>query len=160
VARALGPHEKITFGLYRPDDDKPYIYALLTKRDAEIMAGFLSEEVTYSGSLDGRIHNVGVEELSFQLRRSRHPGLVKCEFEESLYRDVIEACKYRHALLYVHGLVTARRIDQEITRVRADKIKVAPRLSDEHYHSFFGSDADYTGDMSSEDFVERNRYGQ
>lgn len=158
VAKALGPHEKIAFGLYRPDDDKLYIYALLTKRDAEIMAGYLSEELTYSGSLHGMIHNVGVEDLSFQLRRSRSLGLVRCEFRESLYREVIEACRHRHAQVYVHGLLTARRLDQEITRVQADKIKVGPRLSAERYHSFFGADPNYTGEMSSEDFVERNRY--
>jgi hypothetical protein len=156
VAKALGPHEKLAFGLYRGDEEKPYRYAPLTKRDAEILAGFLSEEVTYRGSIHGAIHDLGVEELWFHLRRSG--SLVRCEFREPLYREVIEACERRHALVYVHGLITVRRADQDLTRMRAEKIKVSPRLTDDRYQSFFGAEPNYSGEMTSEDFVERNRY--
>jgi len=158
VAKALGPHEKVAFGLYRVDEERPYRYSRLTKRDAEILAGFLAEEMTYRGSIHGVIHNVGVEELWFNLRHSASLDLVRCEFHVSLYREVIEACERRHALVYVHGLITARRVDQGVTRVRAEKIKVAPRLTEDRYRAFFGSDPEYTGELSSEEFIERNRY--
>jgi hypothetical protein len=158
IAKALGPHEKIAFGLYRGEEEKPYRWAPLSKREAEILSGHLSEEVTYRGSIHGAIHNVGIEELWFNLRHTRSGDLVKCEFHEPLYHEVIDACERRHAIVYVHGLITARRVDREITRVRVEKIKVAPRLSDERYLSFFGADSDYSGDLSSEEFIERNRY--
>jgi hypothetical protein len=158
VAKALGPHEKIAFGLYRGEEEKPYRYAPLTKRDAEILAGYLSEEVTYRGSIHGAIHDVGVEELWFHLRRSGSRDLVRCEFRETLYHDVIDACERRHARVYVHGLITARRVDREVTRIRAEKIKVAPRLTEDKYQSFFGADPNYTGHLNSEEFIERNRH--
>jgi hypothetical protein len=159
IAKALGPHEKIAFGLYRVDDtesDRPYKYAPLTKRDAEILSSYLSEEITYRGSVHGAIHDVGVAELWFHLRRFGTEDLIRCEFRELLYDDVIEACERRHSLVYVHGLITARRVDREITKVRAEQIKVGPRLTEEQYQSFFGAYPNYTGEISSEDFTERN----
>lgn len=160
VAKALGPHEKIAFGLYRGEEEAPYRYAPLTKRDAEMLAGYLSEEVTYRGSIHGAIHNVGVEELWFHLRRSNSLDLVRCDFREPLYHDVIEALERRHARVYVHGLITARRVDRQVEKVRAEKIKVAPKMTDEQYQSFFGADPNYAGDISSIEFIERNRYEQ
>lgn len=159
VAKALGPHEKIAFGLYRVDDattDKPYRYAPLTKRDAEILSGYLSEEITYRGSIHGVIHNVGIAELWFHLRRSGTEELIRCDFSEPLYHDVIDACESRRSRIYVHGLITARRVDRAVTKVRVEKIKVGPRLAEEQYQSFFGADPNYTGDMKSEDFTEQN----
>jgi hypothetical protein len=158
VADALGPHEKIAFGLYRADSPKPYKYAPLTKRDAEMLASFLSEEVTYRGAIHGVIHNFGVEDLWFQLRRFGASDLVRCDFRESLYSEVAKACGRRHARVYVHGLITARRVDQSVTKMLAEKLTVAPTLNDEQYRAFFGSDPNYTGELSSEEFVERNRY--
>jgi hypothetical protein len=130
----------------------------LTKRDAEILAGHLTEETTYRGSIHGAIHNVGIEELSFHLRRSGSLNLIRCEFREPLYKEVHEACERRHARIYFHGLITVRRVDQEIMKMRAEKIKIAPRLTQEWYQSFFGAAPNYTGEMTSEDFVERSRY--
>lgn len=161
VAKALGPHEKLAFGLYRADDvtaKRPYKYAPLTKRDAEILSGFLSEEVTYRGSIHGHMHQLGVAELWFHLREAGSGELVRCDFREDVYRVVVEACERRNALIYVHGRITARRADRAVTRMRVDLIKAAPRLTEEQYLSFFGADPNYTGDMSSEDFIERNRY--
>ena len=156
IASALGPHEKVSFGLFRPEEEKPYRHVPLTKREAEMMAGHLAEQVTYRGSLHGEIHNVGVEELWFQLRRSRTQDLVRCEFREPLYEQVIEACLHRHARVYVHGMITARRIDREVSTILVDRIKAAPVLTDERYEAFFGADPNYTGELSSEEFEERS----
>jgi len=156
IAGPLGPHEKIAFGLYRPEEEEPYRLIPLTKRDAEIMGSQLAEEVTYRGSLQGEMHNVGVEELWFQLRLARSRELVRCNFREPLYEQVIEACKQRHARIYVHGMITARRIDREISSIVVEKIKAAPILTEARYQAFFGADPNYTGDLTSEDFAERS----
>jgi hypothetical protein len=160
IANSLGPHEKVAFGLYRGDDPQPYRYAPLTKREAEILSGFLAQEITYRGTIHGVIHVLGVEDLWFQLRRTRTGGLVRCDFHQGLYHAVVEACERPHAVVYVHGRITARRVDRELIKLRADRIKVAPALSDERYRAFFGIDPDYTGELSSEDFIERGRYEQ
>lgn len=158
IAKALGPHEKVAFGLYHGDEPLPYRYAPLTKREAEILSGFLAEEVTYRGSIHGTIHDVGIEELSFHLRRAGIRDLVRCAFREHLYEGVHDACKRRDAVVYVHGLITIRRVDREVTKVRVEKIKVAPALSEERYQAFFGADPNYSGPATSEDFIERGRY--
>ena len=154
IAGPLGPHEKVAFGLYHVDEDKPYKHVPLTKRDAELLTVFLSEELTYRGSIHGVIHDVGIEELWFHLRRTGSKELVRCEFSEDLYDDVHDACQHRHALIYVHGALTVRRVDRSITSAYATRIKVAPHLSDERYRNFFGAQPGYGGDLSSEDALD------
>lgn len=158
VADALGPHEKLAFGLYRPDDpdeSKPYKFAPLTKREAVSLTEYLSQEITYRGSVQGEIHSLGIAELTFQLRASRSRELIKCEFKEPLYDEVIEACERRRSRVFVHGLVTVRRVDKHILLIKADRLKTAPVLSDDRYQAFFGSDPNYTGELSSEEFIDR-----
>jgi hypothetical protein len=155
IAKALGPHEKLAFGLYLPDQETPYRNLPLTKREAEILSAFLSEEVTYRGSIHGMFHDISIEEFFFHLRPARGGNLVRCDFEEPLYDDVHDASARRHAMVYAHGLITARRVDREITKVVVDRIKVAPALTEERYQAFFGSDPEYTGSIRSEDFAER-----
>ena len=114
--------------------------------------------VTYRGSIHGTVHDLGVEELCFHLRRVGERDLVRCDFREPLYNEVMKACERRNALVYVHGLITARRVDREVTKMRAERIHVAPRLTEDRYLSFFGADHRYAGELSSEEFIERNRY--
>lgn len=158
IAKALGPHEKLAFGLYMPEQEKPYRTLPLTKREAEIFATFLSEEVTYRGSVHGVMHIMGIEEPWFNLRPAKGGDLIRCDFNDALYEQVHEASARRHAIVYVHGQITARRVDRGIIKVLAERIKVAPVLSGDKYLQFFGADPRYTGDLTSEEFVERGRY--
>lgn len=130
------------------------------KRDAELLATFLSQEVTYRGSIHGVIHDVGVEELWFHLRRSGSNELVRCEFPENLYEEVHDACARRNALVYVRGTLTVRRVDRTITNASVTHIKVAPHLSKERYRDFFGAQPSYGGDLSSEDTLEQGWHEQ
>jgi hypothetical protein len=157
IARALGPHEKVTLGLYRPgtEEGEPYRKVPLTKREAELLSGHLAEEVTYHGSLHGEIHDVSIAECWFHLRPTGAEDLVRCDFRNALYAQVMKACEHRHARVYVSGAITARRVDRQISKVRVERIKAAPILSDERYQAFFGADSNYTGDLTSEDFAER-----
>lgn len=133
----------------------------LTKRGAVQLAGFLSQEVTYTGSIQGHVHSIGVAELFFQLRRMRTNELIRCEFKEDLYQEILDACEPRNSRIFVHGKITARRVDRHISLIRVDGVRSAPRLSDEKYSSFFGYDPNYTGDISSVEFSERaTRYEQ
>ncbi len=115
-------------------------------------------EATYKGSIRGAIHDLGVEELWFHLREAKTGLLVKCAFNEDIYSQVVEAIELRHALVYVHGMITARRVDRAIITARVERIKVAPPLSDERYQAFFGADPNYTGQLSADEFIERNRH--
>jgi len=164
VAEALGPHEKLAFGLYRASDleeENPYKFAPLSKREATQLAAKLSEEITYSGTIQGHVHSIGVAELFFQLRRLRTNELIRCEFKEDLYDHVLEACERRNSRLFVHGRITARRVDRHVSLIKVDRLKSAPQLSEERYEAFFGADPKYTGDLESDEFAEVSlRYEQ
>jgi hypothetical protein len=106
------------------------------------------------------IHDIGIEELWFHLRKTSGGNLVRCDFLEALYQDVHDASARRHAIVYVHGLITTRRVDREVTKMRVEKIKVAPPLTEDKYLAFFGADPNYSGELNSEEFIEHGRYEQ
>jgi hypothetical protein len=158
VADALQPHEKIGFGIYRPDGSKPYVWRPLSKRHALSLREALSQTVVYVGALRGHLHNITVEPtLSFQLRLSRTNDLVRCDAHSDLYGTVYDAIKDPDRLLYVRGRITARRIDRGVTAVRATDVKPAPLLTNERYEAFFGSAPNLTGDLAAEAFVDEAR---
>lgn len=157
VADSLAAHEKLAFGLYRPNEETPFEWSPLTKREATDLKGRLLEEVSFKGTLQGSIHNIAVADLWFHLRDSRSEELVRCEFETKSYDEVIEAAHTRNARVYVRGSIVARRADRHVQRVKVARVVLAPTLSEERYQSFFGADPNYTGKMSTEEFIDEIR---
>lgn len=158
IADALQPHERVGFGIYYPDAEKPYDWRPLTKRRALTLKDRLTETVTYVGSLQGRLHNVTIEpSLSFQIRISRNGELVRCDAALDMYRKLHDAMELPDTLLYVRGRIRARRVDRNIASLNVIDIKVAPNLDDDMYERFFGAAPEYTGALTTEEFVDRAR---
>jgi hypothetical protein len=158
VADALQAHEKVGLGIYRAEGQKPYTWRPLSKRHALTLKESLSQTIAYVGTLRGHIHNITVEPaLSFQLRVSRSNDLVRCDADTALYGTVHAAIKNPESLLYVRGRITARRVDHGIMAVRAIDVRAAPILSTERYEAFFGAAPNFTGDLTTEQFIDEAR---
>lgn len=158
ITDGLASHEKVGFGLYAPNGNTPDQWHPLTKRQALTLRDQLTEEVTYVGTIQGNIHNFVAElPFRFSLRLSRSGDLVRCDIGEPLYDDLVKTLTRRNALVYVQGRIRARRIDRSIQAVDVFRLKSAPPLSDQAYQSFFGASPNYTGDMSTEQFIEEAR---
>jgi hypothetical protein len=162
IADSLAVHEKIAFGLYRQEAQEPYVWRPLTKRRAVSLQEKLFEEALYVGSVRGLIHNLVVETPQwFGLRLMDGGDIIHCDVRrEDVYAQVMEAIGTPGGLVYVRGRVRARRIDRHILGIVAEKIKAAPRLSSSDYERFFGVSPNYTGDLSTEEFIDEARaYG-
>lgn len=158
IADSLQSHERISFGIYRPDQDMISDWKPLTKRRASRLKEQLVQTVYYTGTIRARLHNVIVEPaFSFNVREERSNALIRCDADDELYDELHRAMRVRNALLYVRGRIGIRRVDQLITSIRVLAIKMAPNLSRKEYESFFGIAPNYTGELTTEQFIERAR---
>jgi len=157
IAESVAVHERVGFGLYRATDRQPYQWRPLSKRDALTIKERLAAEVTYVGATSGRIRDVIVEGTPAFYLRVRSGDLVRCVVSETLYRETLELIRDRGALVYVHGRIRARRIDRSIREIFVRRIKAAPKLTPEQYEEFFGVDPNYTGELTTEEFIEAAR---
>ena len=158
IADPLQPHERVSFAIYRPSQDTATDWRPLTKRRATALKERLVQTLHYVGTLQGQLHNIVVEpSLSFNIRDAQTGELVHCDADDGLYEDLRRAMARRGALLYVRGNIAVRRIDRSITAVKATAIRVAPSLTAQQYDSFFGIAPTYTGELTTEEFIDRAR---
>lgn len=155
AAGALAAHESMSFGLYKPKADKPFEYRKLSKLRALDLHQRLTETIRVKSTVQGTIHNLGIEEHYFTLRERKSGHLVRCDYPEDLYDEVHAAASNPDSLVYARGLVTFRRVDRLVEAVKVDTIKAAPALPDV-FNKLFGQHPDYTGDLSTQEFIERS----
>lgn len=153
-ADALGAHEKMSFGLYHPGDEKPYEYRHLSKLRAVDLQNKLNETLRFITTLQGTIHNLGVEERYFNLRDRKSDKLIRCDFSAELYDTIHEAAKKPNGLVYVRGNVVQRRVDRAVEGMKVKQIKAAPR-SPNVIEQLFGQNPDYTREMATQEFIDQ-----
>jgi len=140
--------------LYRAADRQPYQWRPLSKRDALTIKERIAAEVTYIGATSGRIRDLIVEGTPAFHLHARSGDVIRCVVSETLYRETLDLLRDRGGLVYVQGRIRARRIDRSIREIFVRRIKAAPKLTKEQYGEFFGADPDYTGELTTEEFIE------
>lgn len=152
AADALAAHENVSFGLYRADGDKPFTFKRLSKLRANELQQKLNERIVFKTTVQGTMHNVGIEENYFNLRERRSGRLLRCDYPAALYDEVHAAATSPDALVYVRGHVSQRRVDHFIESVKAQHVVAAPSIPDV-FSKLFGQKPDYTLGMTTEEFV-------
>ena len=154
AADALAAHEKMSFGLYRPGGEKPYEYRHLSKLRAVELQQKLTEKMAFKTTIQGTIHNLGVEEHYFNLRERKSGKLIRCDFSAKQYDRVHEVAKNPSALIYVRGMVQQRRVDRFIEGMKVELLRPAPSTPDV-FTSLFGQYPDFTGGLSTIEFIDQ-----
>jgi hypothetical protein len=154
AAEGLGAHEKMSFGLYKPDGDRPYEYRQLSKLRAVELQQKLTETMRFKSTIQGTIHNLGVEEHYFNLRERKSGKLVRCDFSAEQYDEVHEVAKNPNALIYVRGMVRQRRVDRFIESMKVELLRAAPAAPNV-FTSLFGQFPDFTGGLSTVEFIDQ-----
>jgi hypothetical protein len=154
AADALAAHENVSFGLYHPEGEKPYTYKSLSKLRAHELQQKLNEKLVFKTTVQGIMHNVGIEEHFFQLRERKSQRLLRCDFPAALYDEVHAAAAMPETLVYVRGHVSQRRVDKFIESVKVQHVRAAPPFPDV-FNRLFGQQPDYTLGMTTEEFVDR-----
>ena len=157
IADPLGLHERIGLGVYSPHEEEPQ-WRELSKRWATTLKDRLDDTVQYTGTLRAKLYSLKLEPpSSFRIRLIRTGELIRCNTSAELFDRICKVAAHRDGLVYIRGKITVRRIDREVASVLALDVKPIKELDDDTYARFFGSDATYTGDLTTEEFVDEAR---
>jgi hypothetical protein len=158
IARIAGDDELVRIGFYNGSAPAVTWKPLHKSRAAAIIEHF-QEWIEYRGMAQGVIHSLYKESQPpyFDLRDLASRELVKCFFQQSQYPDVYAALERKDAVVIVSGWIRARRQDRQIGEIRVERIQATKPLHRRELEEFFGSVPGWTGDLSTEEFIDRVR---
>jgi hypothetical protein len=154
----IDPDEVIGLGIYGRDRTRLKWRRISYAKTAEMRALLEAPIPTY-GSVQGIIHSLQkeVRRPYFSLRELATDALVRCSYPMRMYGDVVDALRERTTVLHVAGDTTYDRATRAIVELRVDRIDKAGMLSSEEFERFFGSAADFTGQLSTDDYIDAIR---
>jgi hypothetical protein len=158
LARLADDGETVRIGIY--NDNSPEVtWRPLIKSRAEAIIEHYEETISYRGMLQGIIHSLYKESDPpyFDLRDIASRDLVKCEYEADQYDLVYAALKDKRAVVLVAGWINTRRSDRAISKVRVERIQPTTPIKQTELERFFGSSPGWTGDLTTEDFIDSVR---
>ena len=125
----------------------------------EHIAKSIEPEVQYVGAIMGSTHewNKGAKPPYLVVRELNTNELVKCSYARSDYSKVAALFNEENAVVTVQGLMTYNRISGKSEITMAREFDVAPDFTAEDFDKFFGADPDFTGDLSTDEFIRRSR---
>jgi hypothetical protein len=154
----IAPDEVIGLGIYGRDRARPKWRRISYARTAEIRAQ-LESPIPAHGSVQGVIHSLQkeVRRPFFRMRELSTDAMVNCYYPMRLYAEVVEALRERTAVLLVAGDTIFDRASRSIVELRVERIQKVRMLSSEEFEQFFGSMPDFTGDLSTDEFIDAIR---
>ena len=83
--------------------------------------------------------------------------LVDCFFEPNMYQEAVETLIERDAVIFIEGEVTEDRTKGQIESIKVEDFRPAPIFDEELTKRFIGSQPNYTGELTTEAFIEEAR---
>jgi hypothetical protein len=159
LAELIEPGDPSRLGLYDNGSAAPTTWRPLIKSEAIAIREHLEDRVDYWGMIQGIIHSFFKESHPpyFYVREISSDSLVRCNFPPSRYDDYVTLLHNKRAVVFVSGRITARRTDRKIERIQIERMEQAPELSDSDFNKFFGSAPKFTGDLTTEEFIDAIR---
>lgn len=142
------------------DDGQPLIdWKPLHRVRADQIVAFFDQRIEYRGMLQGVIHSLYKESnpAYFDLRDLASGELVKCYYSPDHYTDVHRALEKKDGVVLVAGWIRARRLDKVIEHLDVQRIRATRPLDADELKAFFGSAPGWTGDLTSDQFIEKAR---
>jgi len=151
----IDPDEVIGFGIYGRDRTKPKMRSITYARMAEKRAEIETPVPSY-GSIQGIIHSLAkeAERPYFRIRELATTALVSCYYPGRLYDAVAHALQERTNVLHVDGQMKFDRASRSITEIAVERIETARMLAPAEFEAFFGSCPRFTGDMSTQEWID------
>ena len=151
--------ENVRLGIYKEDASLDVEWKVLQKDRAVAILEHYQEWIEYRGMIQGIIHSLFKEASPpyFVLRDMASHELIRCVFRPSTYPDVHEALKRKNGVVLVSGWTKARRIDRCVDEMKVERLQATKPLNIDKLKAFFGSAPGWTGDLTSDEFIEQVR---
>jgi hypothetical protein len=155
VATLASEGETVRLGLYNGVPDK-FEWRPMRKDLAAAILEHYESWVEYRGMLQGVIHSLHKESNPpfFDLRDFATRALVKCIFKPEDYEIVHKALERKTGVVLVSGWIRAKRLDKAIAEIRIERIQPTKPINAQQLRDFFGSAPGWTGDLSTDQFID------
>ncbi len=154
----IDPDEAIGLGIYGRDRKKPKMRQITYARTSRMRVDIEAPIPTY-GSVQGVIHSLvkEAERPYFRIRELATADLVSCYYPSRLYDAVATALKERTNVLLVDGPMKFDRAKRAIAEMTVERMVTAKMLSPAEFEEFFGSAPQFTGDLTTEEWIDTVR---
>ena len=159
IARQLDEDEIVEFGIYKDPEKQPPELLSLSKRDISTILGEIQGPVESFGSIQGIIHSVfvGSSPRHFFIRELSSGDLIKCIYTSSQHPDLVRALREEGLVIHAYGLIRMDMVNRKIEQIVMQSIQATEKLSSEEFEEFFGSCPDFTGQLSTQAFIDQIR---
>lgn len=160
VAQPIDPDEVIGFGVYSNGERTPHQWFQLTRKLADVIEEPLQTSRESFGEVQGIVHAFFKEtdRPYLKIRELSTQQLVNCYFPPTLYRGAVEVMADPDAVVFVEGWVKEDAESGFATEIEVTDFRLAPEFSAEVYRATLGSLPDYTGSLSTAEFLEGVRH--
>lgn len=158
IASPIDPDEKVRFGVYPDGGSKPDMWYELTRHEDAAVSGGVIDRGAY-GEIQGVVNAFFKEgkHPHLRIRDISTQQLVKCFFRSDMYNAAVELLTDRTAVVFVEGRLREDASTGETREIDVEDFRLAPDFSKDEFEKGLGTMPDYTGPMSTEDFVEQLR---
>ena len=158
IGSPIDADEVVGFGLYRNERDVSSWHYLKKDISQKIFAS-IETPIEYYGTVQGIIHSWYKESIPphFHVRELSSKQLIKCQYSDEKYDEVVKLFKKKVAIVFVSGQFRVKRAERKIEHLNVARLEEAPELSKEDFKRFFGIAPDLTGDLTTEEYIDRIR---
>lgn len=155
VGLVLDADERFLIGVYENGESPQW--REVTYAHAAELRRLLSAPIVAYGSAQGVMHawHSGATPPFFQLRELATGDLVRCEYPPQLHAKVLRAHEQlEKTVVHVYGRIRWDRTKNHILEIVADDIELTQPLTDIEFHRLFGSMPEFTGEMTTDEYVD------
>lgn len=155
VSKVLDADEFFYMGIYRDDRSEPARWKTVSYKKISEIRQLLEAPFVTNGSLQGIVYSwhAGANPRFFQLREVAGGNLVRCEYSDRLHCRIHEATRTPNTVIHVYGDISWDRTTDTVTKMDVGDIEMAEALSDFEFHKLFGSATNFTGGLSTSDYI-------
>lgn len=159
IAAPLDPDETARFGLYAADDAAPEEWFVLGRDRLQETEEEAAGPRESWGEVQGVVHAFfkEVERPYLKIRELSTRQLVNCFFQPAMYHSAVEVLSDPQAVVFVEGLVREDPETGFATDIEVTDFRLAPEFKLDVYQAGLGAVPDYTGTLSSAEFIEQQR---
>jgi len=150
IAASLPPNEVLFIGVY-DGEPEPEMQALSRERFLEIEQQIV-QRTTHYGGLQGAIIALFKGSNTIWVHDRSRQAKVVCEFTDNDYGQIWELLKSQDAIVSVEGWITKRPGKDDHLKIQT--IGPAAEYQTGDLEKFFGLDPQFTGDMSTDDYLD------
>ncbi len=154
TAATLAEDDFITYGIYKDESPRPKLRKLSKIRANAIEKQIVRTSRRYGG-VRGRVSALFQKSNKIHVTDSISGKEIICIFSDDKYGEIIRALIARSAVVNIEGWMKV--VNGEVEHVEIAKIRVMPKLRDGDIDAFFGCDPDFTGKMSTEEYLDHLR---